>query len=179
MKENFIINILENKLFLSALVLLIAFLITRTLEKIIYRSIIIFAKEKTRSSIRKNRLIKSYCNIFAGVLKYIVFIGGFFVILSIYQVALVNILASAGFIGVLITYIFQDIIKDITNGFFLLFQAPIKIGNRVKINNFVGVVKEIESRYIVLVDVSDNLCIINNRNIDQVTILNKDIKFKK
>lgn len=179
MNENFMINILENKLVLSAIVLLIAFIITRGLEKIIYNSIIIFAKNKTKYSIRKNRLIKSYCNIFAGILKYIIFIGAFFVILSIYQVALVNILASAGFIGVLITYIFQDIIKDITNGFFLLFQAPIKIGNRVKINDFVGVVKEIESRYIVLVDASDNQCIINNRNIDQITILNKDIKFTK
>ncbi|MEG0284341.1 MAG: mechanosensitive ion channel, partial [Erysipelotrichales bacterium] len=127
----------------------------------------------------KNIILKSYCNLISTVLKYVIYVIAVLVILKIYGLTLTTILASAGFIGVMITYIFQDLIKDVTNGFFIVFSTPFEVGDNIKVNDFVGQVREITSRYIVLVDAQGDKCIVNNRAIDQVIVYNKGINFKK
>ncbi|MDF9866648.1 small-conductance mechanosensitive channel [Bacilli bacterium PM5-3] len=172
--SQFLIN---SQLTLTIIIIIVAFLISKFMQKLVYNIVILFSSDKNKS--KTNKLLKSYCNIIATVLKYVIYAIAIFVILAVYNVQLVVVLTSAGFIGVMITYIFQDLIKDITNGFYIVFSAPFEIGDRVTIDGFTGKVKEINSRYVVLSDVSGNKCIINNRKIDKVTILNKTIEFKK
>ena len=168
---------LENRIVLSVIVIIISIIISFFLQRMVYNVVILFSTDKNRT--RANKLLKSYCNIFATVLKYIIYIFAFFVILRIYDVKITVIITSAGFIGVLITYIFQDLIKDITNGFYIVFSAPFEIGDTVKIDGFVGKVKEIKSRYVVIHDANGNKCIVNNRKIDNVVVLSSKIEFKK
>jgi len=155
----------------------IAILISLFLQKLIYNVVIFFSTDKNRS--KTNKLLKSYCNLIATFLKYVIYVIAFFIILGIYNVQITVMLTSAGFIGILITYIFADLIRDITNGFFIVFNAPFEIGDRVTIDGFTGKVKEIESRFVVIDDVNGNRCIISNRKIDSVIVLSRDINFKK
>lgn len=174
---NVINEFLENRLVLSIIVIIIAMIISFFLQRMVYNVVILFSTNKNRT--KANKLLKSYCNIFATVLKYVIYIFSFFIILKIYKVEVAVIITSVGFVGVLITYIFQDLIKDITNGFYIVFSAPFEIGDSVKIDGFVGKVKEIKSRYLVINDVNGNRCVINNRKIDNVVVLSKKIEFKK
>lgn len=175
--ENIVSFVSNSEFILTVIVIIVAIIFSRFLEKMVYNIVLLFSNDKNRN--KTNKLLKSYCNIFATVLTYIVYIFCLFVILAIYDVQIKTIITSAGFIGILITYIFQDLIKDITNGFYIVFSAPFQIGDRVKIDGFVGRVKEIQSRYVVLIDATGNRCVINNRKIDNVVVLSREIKFKK
>lgn len=170
--ENFILN---NDFILAVVVVIVALIFSRFLEKLVYRTVIFFSTDKNRS--RTNKVLRSYCNLLATVLRYLVYAFTFFVILSIYNVPIMSMLTSLGFIGVMITYIFQNMIQDITNGFFIVFESPFEVGDRVKINNYVGKVVEIKSRYVILIDAQNNRYIINNRVIDSVVVLNRNIEF--
>ena len=167
----------HNQVIMTIVVILIAVIISVFSQKFVYNIVVFFSSDKNRS--KTNKLLRSYCNMIAAVLKYLICIGAFFVILSLYNVRMTVILTSAGFIGVLITYIFQDLIKDVTNGFFIVFSAPFEIGDTIQVDNFVGKVREMNSRYIVLYDANGNRCIINNRTIDSVVILSKRINFRR
>jgi small conductance mechanosensitive channel len=166
----------NNEIVLSLLVIIMAFILTRFLEKIVYRIVFLLSADKEKS--KSSRVLKSYCDLIATVLKYITFVIAFFVILTINHVPIITFLTSAGFLGIMVTYIFQSTIQDITNGFFIIFQAPFDIGDRVKINNYVGKVTELTSRYVVLIDASANRYIINNRSIDSMFILSREINFR-
>ncbi|WP_423364395.1 mechanosensitive ion channel family protein [Mycoplasma sp. P36-A1] len=165
----------NNQFLLSVVVAIIALIISRFFQKMVYNTVIFFSSDKSRS--KTNKLLRSYCNLLATILKYIVYAFTFFVILTIYKVPIITMLTSAGFIGVMITYIFQSLIQDVTNGFFIVFESPFGVGDRIKVNDYVGKVVEIKSRYVVLIDAQDNKYIINNRSIDSVVILSKKIEF--
>lgn len=175
--ENILSILSQNTFMYAIIVIVISIILSRFLEKMVYNLVILFATDKNKT--RTNKLLKSYCNIIATVLSYIVYVFAFIIILSLYNVEVKTIITSAGFIGILITYIFQDLIKDITNGFYIVFSAPFEVGDHVKIDGFVGKVKEIQSRYVVLVDATGNRCIVNNRKVDNIVILTREIKFKK
>ena len=175
--EKVSVFMLNNQMIFSLVVIVAAIVLSIFLQRFVYNIVIFFSTDKNKS--KTNKMLRSSCNIIGSVLKYFVYIITFFIILAIYQVQIGVMITSAGFIGILVTYIFQDLIKDITNGFHIVYSAPFEIGDRVKIDGFVGKVKEIKSRYVVLSDVNGNKCIINNRKIDSVVVLNKKIDFRK
>lgn len=167
--------LLGNDLFRLVFVLLVSQVVIWIGRKTITKTIFIFSKGDHSKS--RQAMLDTYCKLIGSFFKYLVYIIDVIIILAIYDINVITILTSAGFIGIMITYMFQDIIKDVTNGFFLVFAAPFTINDRVKIGDFVGIVTEINSRYIVLLDTSNNVCVINNRAIDKVVVLNKSINF--
>lgn len=168
-------NLLANDLFRLLFVIVVSHFFIWIGRKTITKTIFLFSKgDKSKS---RQAMLETYCTLLGSFFKYAVYIIDVIIILAIYDINVITILTSAGFIGIMITYIFQDLIKDITNGFFLVFAAPFTINDRVKIGDFVGIVTEINSRYIVLLDTSNNVCVINNRVIDKVVVLNKSINF--
>ena len=166
----------EQRYFLTFLVIIIAIILSFTLQKLVYNVVKFFSTDKNR--LQTNKLLKSSCNLIASFLKYLVYAIALFIILIIYEVQIAVVLTSAGFIGLLIAYIMQDIIRDVTNGFFIVFKSPFEIGDRVTIDGFTGKVKEINSRVVVLVDASGNKAIISNRKIDSVIVLTRNIEFQ-
>lgn len=167
----------HHQLILTIIVIILGIIFSIIASKLVYVTVNIFTRNNEK--IKTNLLLKSYCNIIATIVKILFYILAFLLILVIYHVQITVIITSAGFIGILITYIFQDPIKDITNGFYIVFSAPFEVGDTVKIGSFVGKVKEMKSRYIIIHDVSGNKCIINNRTIDNVIVLNRKIEFKR
>jgi small conductance mechanosensitive channel len=166
----------DNRYFLAIVVIVVAIIISFTLQKLVYNTVIFFSTHKNRSE--TNKLLKSSCNLIASILKYFVYVVALFVILAIFQVQITVVLTSAGFIGLFFAYLLQDIIRDVTNGFFIVFKRPFEIGDRVTIDGFTGKVKEINSRVVVLVDASGNKAIISNRKIDSIIVLTRNIEFQ-
>ena len=177
MKTEIINSLKQNELLMIAVIVVLALILFFMLPKIVEHSMIFFVDKRNKR--KRLVLLKSYCNIISTILKLIVVIVAFFLILVVFNVKITVIVTSAGFIGVLITYIFQDPIKDITSGMFLVFNAPFDVGDSVEVGGFVGKITEIQSRYIVVKNYVGDICIINNRAIDKVVVLNKKIVFKK
>ena len=82
------------------------------------------------------------------------------------------IIASAGILGVAFGLGAQHLMKDVINGFFILFEDQFGIGDTVKIGEYSGIVEKMNLRTTTLKDDSENIHIIPNSQINQVSVLN-------
>ena len=73
-----------------------------------------------------------------NIIKYAIAIFVLLAILEIYNVDTTKIIASLGILGAVVGLAFQDIIKDLIAGFFILFDNQYAVGDYVKINDFAG-----------------------------------------
>lgn len=88
--------------------------------------------------------------------------------LSIFGIKVASFLASAGFVGILITIALGDIIRDLIAGFVLLKDKYISVGDLVNIENFDGKVLAINARTIILENDSGDQLIVYNRLIAKI-----------
>lgn len=90
-------------------------------------------------------------------------------VLSELGISIAPILASAGVIGIAIGFGAQSLIKDYFNGFFLLLEDQVHLGDVVEVAGKGGLVEEITLRYIRLRDYEGNVHFIPNGIITTVT----------
>lgn len=81
------------------------------------------------------------------------------------------IIASAGLLGVAFSLGAQHVMKDVINGFLILFEDQFSVGDIVKIGDHSGAVEKMNLRTTTLKDSSGNIHVIPNSQISQVTIL--------
>lgn len=87
------------------------------------------------------------------------------------------LLAAAGIGGLAIGFGAQNIVKDVLSGFFILLEDSIGVGDVVKIAGVGGLVEEVRLRTIRLRDLSGNVHVIPNGNIDKVMNMTKDYSY--
>ena len=85
------------------------------------------------------------------------------------------ILASAGILGVAFSLGAQQLMKDVINGFFILLEGQFSIGDNVKIGDLSGTVEKMNLRTTTLHDQLGNVHIIPNSQINQVTVVSKNL----
>ena len=81
------------------------------------------------------------------------------------------LLASAGILGVAFGLGAQNLMKDVINGFLILFEDQFGIGDTIKIGDHTGTVEKMDFRTTTLKDSFGNFHIIPNGEIKQVSIL--------
>ncbi len=81
------------------------------------------------------------------------------------------LIASAGILGVAFSLGAQNLMKDVINGFFILFEDQFGIGDTIKIGDHTGTVEKMNFRTTTLKDSSGNFHIIPNGEIKQVSVL--------
>lgn len=157
----------NSNVFIAIIIVIIALLTSKIIKKLIYKSIkIVQVKSPSKSEI----LLRSYFNVITNIINFFIFLITLVIILLLFNINIGLMLASAGFIGIMITYVFQDLIKDVTTGFFIVFKSTFKVGDYIIIDDLKGRVEEIQSRYVVIIDDDNNKIIINNRIIDHVIV---------
>jgi moderate conductance mechanosensitive channel len=96
-------------------------------------------------------------------------------ILSELGINLGPILAAAGVLGLAIGFGAQNLVKDVLNGFFLILEGQISVGDWITTNNGnSGEVEEISLRTIILRDLEGNVHIIPHGEITTVTNMTKN-----
>jgi len=105
--------------------------------------------------------------ILKSVLKYVVYFLGATTIFSIFFNNIT--LTFAGIGGVALGLGAQNLIKDVINGFFILFEDQYSVGDYVTIEGKSGIVESIELRITKLRDFSGDLHILPNGSITKVT----------
>lgn len=100
-----------------------------------------------------------------SVLKYGLAIVGLFLILSAWGVETPTLLASAGIIGLAISFGAQSLIADVLSGLFIIFEKQFAVGDIIEIGDFRGEVIEIGIRVTKYVNIAGDIKTINNSEI--------------
>lgn len=83
------------------------------------------------------------------------------------------LLASAGVVGLAVSFGSQSLVRDFVTGFFLQLEHQFALGDVIRIGAFEGTVENITLRLVYLRDASGALHIIPNGSITQVTNLTR------
>ena len=113
---------------------------------------------------RKNTVISLVNNI----IKYIIAIIIIIMILNVYNINTTNIIASLGIASVIIGLAFQDIIKDLLAGIFIVFDNAYAVGDIVKINDFTGEVISFGLKTTKIKSYTGEVKIISNSSFNEV-----------
>jgi len=84
------------------------------------------------------------------------------------------ILAAAGVVGIAVGFGAQQLVKDIINGFFILLDDQIRVGDVVDIAGKSGLVENVNLRMITLRDLAGNVHFVRNGEITVVTNMTKE-----
>ena len=126
------------------------------------------------SSERLNLRLLTFSQVTKGIAGSVVFGLMILTMLSTAGVEVGPILAGAGIIGVGISLAAQSLIKDIINGFLILFEDQFGVGDVIFINDISGSVEEINLRITRLRNSEGRLITIPNSQISIVQNLSKD-----
>jgi small-conductance mechanosensitive channel len=86
-------------------------------------------------------------------------------------------LATAGIVGIAVGLGAQSLVRDITNGFFLMLDDEIRVGDVVKAGGQYGTVEHISLRKTILRSIDGNVHFIPNSKIEVVTNMTKSYSF--
>ncbi len=153
----FITNILY-----SILILISSLIILKFGNKIIDKLI----KQQETQSIRRR---KTLILLLRSIFRYTVYFVSGIIILSIFGVPVASLIAGAGIIGLAVGFGAQNLVRDIINGFFILFEDQFAVGDYIKIAGIEGIVEEIGVRTTNIRDFGGELHIVPNGEITQVT----------
>lgn len=157
------------------IVLIVINLVIKIGNKLINKFVDKQVKSKLSFSMNPQKAI-TIGEVLKSVLKYTVYLVG--VALMFYDVfAKIPVaLASAG--GFAIGLGAQSLVKDLINGFFLLFEDQYGVGDHVTISNYTGIVESMGIRTTILRDFTGDIHLIPNGSILEVTNHSRgDIRF--
>ena len=152
---------------ITVLVVRLVFWITQIVSKILCNSKI------NESDARFNLRVKTVSNIINGVFVIAACVYTPISLLNALGINIIPLITGIGFLGLAITFGAQNLVKDIINGFFILFEDQFGVGDVIKIGELSGLVEDMNLRITTLRDAVGNVHIIPNGEIKQVTILTK------
>jgi moderate conductance mechanosensitive channel len=156
---------LINKLILIVVVLISAYLIRKISDKLINRFVERQAKSKSSFAMNKNKAM-TVGAILDSTVKYVVYFSAAAIIISnIFKVS-AAVLSGVGFV---VGIGAQSLVKDLINGFFILFEDQYAVGDYVTLGEFSGVVENIGIRSTVLKDFNGDIHTIPNGAITEMS----------
>lgn len=112
---------------------------------------------------------KTLSSIIQSVIRYVIYFSAIVMVLAEMDIDLKPILASAGIIGLAISFGAQSLVKDVITGFFILFEDQYAVSEYVTTAGVSGYVEELGLRVTKLRDFKGELHIIPNGLVKQVT----------
>jgi len=79
-----------------------------------------------------------------------------------------TVFASAGLLGIVVGFAFQDLLKDLVAGFFIIIEHTYEIGDMVTIGSYTGTVRTLGIKTTRLVGYGGEVYTINNRDVANV-----------
>lgn len=149
------------------LILMLSWIAMRAIHRIIPRlRETIASRQESRED---GQRIRTLSRVIRYTLTVMVTIISGLLILGEFGISVAPILGAAGVVGIAVGFGAQSLVKDYFNGFFLLLENQIRIGDVVEAGGKGGVVEELTLRYLRLRDYSGNVHYIPNGEISIVT----------
>lgn len=163
--EEFVKSVWTQRLFWSAVVVILSLLIYRVITKVLDR------KEKKSSKIMSNKKNKTLIRMLKSIVAGAIGIIATLTVLEIYGVNVTSMLAGVGIAGIVIGFALQDSLKDIVRGFVIVSDNYYEIGDVVKYGDNLGPVVSVSLLTTKIQDINTmNVVSIANRNIDKVEV---------
>ena len=163
----FIEQIYHTQIIGSIIVVILSFIIYKTITTIIIKS----GENRFFKSVL-NKKSKTYLRMFKSVIRYVFIILTVLILLQINGINVTSMLAGVGIISVIIGFAVQDALKDIIKGFDIISDSYYNVGDVIKYNGIEGKVLAIGIKTTKIEDVRTfNVISIANRNIEQVEIV--------
>jgi small-conductance mechanosensitive channel len=118
--------------------------------------------------------VSTFSGVAKGILSLMWISIGIAVILSIIGIQILPLLAGAGIIGIGISLASQNLIKDMINGFLVLFEDQYAVGDIIQVDDVSGLVEFISLRITQIRSADGRLITIPNSAIAIVENLSKD-----
>lgn len=120
----------------------------------------------------RNRAI-TLSSLLKSLIMYSVYFMAAISILGLFEVPLQGVLTGAGIIGLAVGFGGQSLVKDVINGFFIIFENHFAVGEYITTAGISGIVEEVGLRTTKIRDFGGQLHIIPNGQITQVTNYNR------
>jgi small-conductance mechanosensitive channel len=139
-----------------------------TLWTLIYLAVLVFLlfylSGKLKTLVAERLLVRRSFDIgvrqaIASILRYAVIAVGFVIILQTAGIDLTTLNVLAGAVGIGVGFGLQNIVSNFISGLIILFERPIKVGDRIEVGNVEGDVIMIKGRSTTVVT-NDNIAII-------------------
>ena len=124
---------------------------------------------------------KSLNNLFSSFIHVLGICVTIFATLSILKLekAVASLLAGAGIFGLALAFAFQDIFANFVSGIFITLRKPIRIGDVVKLHDYMGKIEDINLRDTVVMTFQGQQVIIPNKDVFQNPIENYSLLGKR
>lgn len=134
------------------------------LQLVVLVALLFYLSSKLRTWIEKQFLARTKMDLGArqatgSIIRYIVIAIGFVVILQTAGIDLTALNVLAGAVGIGLGFGLQNIVNNFISGIIILFERPIKVGDRIVVGEVEGDVTHIGSRSTTVVS-NDNISII-------------------
>jgi moderate conductance mechanosensitive channel len=153
------------------LVLVVSLIVIKAVGIFSERLTAFLMKRQTDEEYKKRA--DTLASVIRHLLNVVILIVTVMTILAQLGVEIGPILAAAGIVGLAVGFGAQSLVKDVINGFFILLEDQVRVGDVVQINGRGGLVEKVNLKMIVLRDLSGNVHFIPNGKIDVVTNMTK------
>lgn len=133
-----------------------------------------FGESKTLPSGMRAQQLKTLAGIVYSAGMFIIVFNALLQILTLFNIPVSSLLASAGVAGLAIGFGAQTLVKDVINGFFILMENQYEVGDVVRIGGITGTVENMTLRKTLLRDDQGALSTIPNSSITLVSNLTRD-----
>ncbi|MFH1576716.1 MAG: mechanosensitive ion channel domain-containing protein [Candidatus Margulisiibacteriota bacterium] len=145
----------------------LAIIVSLAVIYIFYRIIIVAMDRALRDRLSENRL-KIIASLVRSVLRYAVFFIMFITAMQQLGVNITALIASAGILGLAVSFGSQNLVRDLISGFFIILEKQYTIGDKVQIMGIKGEVSDMSLRLTVLTAEDGSQYSIPNGNITTV-----------
>ncbi len=113
-------------------------------------------------------------NLFANIFYMAIIVMGFLIALNVLHLeqTVTSILAGAGILGIALGLAFQDISTNFISGIIMAFRKPIKVGDIIETERFIGKVEEIDLRVTIIKTFQGLHVLIPNKDVFQAAVTN-------
>lgn len=117
----------------------------------------------------RERRVKTLMGFLRKVITFTILVGSVMFLLPELGIRIEPVLAAAGIGGLALGFGAQSLIKDFFNGFFLLMENQVRVGDWVKIGQVSGIVEALNLRTTVLRDLDGVVHVVPNGSIELVS----------
>ena len=131
-------------------------------------------EREDKERIANEKRVKTLTGMLRTICLTLVWVVG--VVMSLDQIGLdiTPILAGAGIVGLAVGFGAQNLVRDVINGFFMILENQIRVGDVAVVNGTGGLVEAISFRTITLRDLSGTVHIFPNGTVTTLANMTKD-----
>jgi small-conductance mechanosensitive channel len=162
------------RLGLRLLVILILAVVLVRLLRVVTHRLVQIAKSATRSGQLREQQTRTMADLLHSVGTAAIIVLAVLMGMRILGFDIAPALATAGVLSIALAFGAQSLLKDIINGFFIVFEDQYSIGDILQVNGETGRVEHLTLRRTVLRDTTGAMVSIPNSLIGQVSNLSRD-----